>query len=288
MELDFSGLPSLPQAVSLKQVSSVLWSDEDVIAVWLGGSFARGEADEYSDIDLRVAVRPEAEERWRQPNLELLFGGRVGGCTSFLLNGELLYHIALTNGDIYDLWTQTTEEAPPEDAALILGCRDEAFAEKLTAATLPPRPEPVPADPAAVHQMVISFWINSLKHRKVIHRGLNLVAQTGVGMERALLQRLWFIAATGRDGVSPRPTIHTLTELDHVVTEVQGAYGLSVTGGPLTSRREIIQAIELNRDAVAALGRRLAAHFGFDYPGELEQTVRRTWQQYLNGAPKVS
>ena len=284
--LNFDSVPDLPQTVTLRKVTALLWAEQDVIALWLGGSFARGEADNYSDIDLRVAVRPEAEERRRQPNLELLFGGEVVGCAPFPLGGGLLHHLALTNGDIYDLWVQTTEEAPAEDAALVLGCRDEAFAQKLTATKLPPVPEPVPANPAAVHQMVVSFWINSLKHRKVLHRGLNLVAQTGVGMERALLQRLWFIAATGWDGVSPRPTIHTLTELDHVVTEAQGAHGLSVTGGPLTSRREIIQAIELNRNEVAALGRHLAADLGFDYPEALERAARETWRQYLEGAPK--
>ncbi len=285
-ELAFSALPPLPQTVSLKRVSAVLWADEDVIALWLGGSFARGEADEYSDIDLRVAVRPEAQERWR-PDLELLFSGEVVGHTPFPLGGGQLHHLALTSGDIYDLWVQTTEEAPFEDAALVLGCRDEAFGQRLSATEPAPTTEPVPADPAAVRQLVSSFWINSLKHRKVLSRGLDLVAQTGIGMERALLQRLWFIAATGRDGASSRPTIHTLTELDRVVMGAQGTHGLSLTGGPLTSRREIMQAIEANRDEVAALGRHLAVDLGFDYPEALEQTVRETWRQYLDGTPKA-
>jgi 8-oxo-dGTP diphosphatase len=285
-ELAFSVLPPLPQTASLKRVSAVLWADEDVIALWLGGSFARGEADEYSDIDLRVAVRPEAEERWRRPDMELLFGGELSGYTPFPLGGGQLHHLALTSGDIYDLWVQTTEEAPFEDAALVLGCRDEAFGQRLSATEPAPTTEPVPADPAAVRQLVSSFWINSLKHRKVLNRGLDLVAQTGIGMERALLQRLWFIAATGRDGASSRPTIHTLTELDRVVMGAQGTHGLSLTGGPLTSRREIMQAIEANRDEVAALGRRLAVDLGFDYPEALERTVRETWRQYLDRAPK--
>ena len=47
-----------------------------------------------------------------------------------------------------------------------------------------------------------------------------------------------------------------------------------------------MRAIEANRDEVAALGRRLAAALGFDYPEALEQTVRETWRQYLDGAPK--
>ncbi len=284
--LAFEKLPDLPQVVTLKRLAACLWAEHDIIALWLGGSFARGEADEYSDIDLRVAVQPEAEERWRQPDLQMLFGGKVAGCTPFPLGGGLLHHLALTNGDIYDLWIQTTEEAPSQEAAFVLGCRDKAFEQKLREIEPSPTPKLVPANPAAVRQLVASFWINSLKHRKVLHRGLDLVAQTGVGMERVLLQRLWFIAATGRDGASPRPTIHTLTELDHVVMGAQGMHGLLVTGAPLTNRFEIIRAIEANRDEVTAVGRRLAANLGFEYPEALERTVREMWQQYLDGAPR--
>jgi len=284
--LAFEKLPNLPQVVTLKRLATCLWAEHDVVALWLGGSFACGKADEYSDVDLRVAVQPEAEERWRQPDLQSLFGGEVAGCTPFPLGGGLLHHLALTNGDIYDLWIQTTEEAPSQEAAFVLGCRDEAFEQKLREIEPSPAAELVPANPAAVRQLVASFWINSLKHRKVLHRGLDLVAQTGVGMERALLQRLWFIAATGRDGASPRPTIHTLTELDQVVMGAQGMHGLSVTGAPLTSRSEIMRAIEVNRDEVAVVGRHLAANMGFEYPEALERTVRETWRQYLDGAPR--
>ena len=125
--LTLSALPLLPQTETLKRVAAALLADHDVVALWLGGSFACGKADEYSDVDLRVAVQPEAEERWRLPDLQSLFGGEVAGCTPFPLGGGLLHHLALTNGDIYDLWIQTTEEAPSQEAAFVLGCRDEAF-----------------------------------------------------------------------------------------------------------------------------------------------------------------
>ncbi len=41
----------------IRRVSSILHSDERVLAAWLGGSLGRGDADAYSDIDLWVVVR---------------------------------------------------------------------------------------------------------------------------------------------------------------------------------------------------------------------------------------
>lgn len=275
-------LPPLPQAANLRLVASTLWHRNDVIALWLGGSFGRGTADEYSDIDLRVAVRFEAEAWWREPDLGLLFGGEVVGRTSFPLDGGLLHHLALTGGDIYDLWVRSAEQDPPPENVLVLGCRDAAFARRLAGAAPPPAVPPIPADPVAVREAVASFWVNSLKHRKVLGRGLDLVAQKGVGMERDMLQRLWYIQETGTDWSTQRPTIHTLTQAARVVVGVHGRRALALTGGSLTNREEIIAAIEANREEVAVVGRRLAAALHFEYPDALEQTVRRTWRQFLS------
>ncbi|HEX8597790.1 MAG TPA: nucleotidyltransferase domain-containing protein [Chloroflexia bacterium] len=41
----------------IERVSSILHSDERVVAAWLGGSLGSGNADAYSDVDLWVVVR---------------------------------------------------------------------------------------------------------------------------------------------------------------------------------------------------------------------------------------
>src|ERR671911_221465 len=46
----------------LARVSSVLEADARVTCAWLSGSYGRGEADEWSDLDLHVAVDDEQFE----------------------------------------------------------------------------------------------------------------------------------------------------------------------------------------------------------------------------------
>ena len=53
------GLPAQRQRL-LDTLSADLGNEEDVLAVYLGGSLAEGNPDLYSDIDLRIVVKPEA------------------------------------------------------------------------------------------------------------------------------------------------------------------------------------------------------------------------------------
>ncbi|HEX8229639.1 MAG TPA: nucleotidyltransferase domain-containing protein [Chloroflexia bacterium] len=50
----------------IKRVSSILHSDERVVAAWLGGSLGSGNADAYSDVDLWVVVRDGDIEEVRE------------------------------------------------------------------------------------------------------------------------------------------------------------------------------------------------------------------------------
>ncbi|MDQ5822984.1 MAG: nucleotidyltransferase domain-containing protein [Chloroflexota bacterium] len=50
----------------IKRVSSILHSDERVVAAWLGGSLGSGNADAYSDVDLWVVVRDSDIEGMRE------------------------------------------------------------------------------------------------------------------------------------------------------------------------------------------------------------------------------
>ena len=44
----------------LHRVTSILSSDERVVAAWLSGSFGRGEGDEWADYDLHLAIEDDA------------------------------------------------------------------------------------------------------------------------------------------------------------------------------------------------------------------------------------
>ena len=136
-----------------------------------------------------------------------------------------------------------------------------------------------------VRDLLVSFWINSHKHRKVLHRGLDLMATLGLHIEQGLLLRLWYIEVSGQDcGDVRRQTIHSLTEVVHTIERAMGSQALALLGAPMRDRQELCQAIERNRQAISQhLGRRLAQRYGFDYPAALEETVLRGWEVFLDG-----
>lgn len=278
-------LPPLPQVPTLRRMVSALWAREDVAALWLGGSFARGEADAYSDLDLRVAVTPDRFPEWTELDPAALIGEPVVGTQRMGWVGTAFYHVVLKNGVIVDLLVQASDHAPPEDYTLPLACRDDAFGALLASAHLPPAEEAL-ADPETIRQAVVDFWISSHKHAKVIGRGLDPIVLFGLGLEQSMLMRLWYVAATGRDLGTQRATIHTMTKTTRAIEAGPDALEtLRVLGAPRLTAADRRRAVEISRDEVARVGRLLAERLGFAYPEALERTVRDSWLRFLADLP---
>jgi hypothetical protein len=196
-------------------------------------------------------------------------------------HGSFLHHLIAPNGDIVDLLVQSTEVTPGSEPVLVLGCRDEPFARRLASSSQAPSAESTDATAESVRELVVNFWINSHKHRRVLHRKLDLMFPAAVYANWQMLMCMWYIAATGR---AARPYhfsgIHGLTEL---VRAVEGEYGtepLALCGMPARNRDEICAMIERHRDIAAPLGRRLAETYGFEYPAALEERVRQDWSAF--------
>ena len=176
-DLRLDGLPALPQSHTIEMIATKVWRDERMVALWLGGSLAAGTGDAYSDIDLRVAVPPADLAAWQSSDLRALFDGPPLA-RQFVPLGEdaFIHHLILPNGDILDLLVQSDERAPGDEPIRVLGCRSEAFAGRLAASNHAPESaagKPVTGE--AVRELVVAFWVNSHKHRKVLHRGLDLM-----------------------------------------------------------------------------------------------------------------
>lgn len=284
--LDPDFLFPLPQLKPLIEMTPKLWEYPEVVAVWIGGSIARGNADCYSDVDLRIAVVPEALEDWRRVDLNALFAEE---CAAHVLLpfGEraFLHHLVLASGDIYDVWVQSSEEAVQDEHILILSCCDGNFADKLRKPQCASLPTPSPAEGKTVQALLEYFWINTHKHRKVLHRGLHLLALTGIHNERQLLLRLWYIQATGKDcGEMRTQTIHGLTHLMQIVEQSHSREALEVLGASLANPTDIRRAIEQLRDEVTQTGQLLAQRLDFAYTEVIERTARRGWQEFLEQA----
>ena len=284
-ELQLSNLPDLPQRASIVEAASNIWPEAGVVAIWVGGSLARGAGDLFSDVDFRVAVTQDQLAAWKTPRFEHIFTHTTVAGQAVMQFGDdaVLHHLVLSNGEIFDFFVQSATRLPTREPLLILGCRSDEFERKLAGQNSIPPVERQAVDGEVVRDLLISFWINSHKHRKVLYRGLDVMATLGLHIEQSLLLRLWYIDVSGQDcGDVRRQTIHSLTEVVQTIERAMGPQALALLGAPMRDRQELCQTIERNRQAVSQhLARRLAQRYGFEYPGELEETVLRGWEVFL-------
>lgn len=278
--LNVDGLPSLPQTPFLKEVVTRVWQHPEVMAVWLGGSLARGHGDPYSDIDLRVAVEIAQVSKWEKPDFKGIFDSQpLAHHLMRFGEGAFLHHLLAANGDVYDLYVQTLEHPLSPEECLILGCRNEAFRAKLL--------EPFVSKPELtrnitaqeIRGMLEFYWINAHKHRKILYRDLDLLLWYGINFFRHDLLRLYYILLAGKDcGDLRQTTIHAMT---FVVQTLQGSGDervLEVVSLPTRTRKEKLEAVERLNTEVSKVGRRLADKYHFDYPDELEELVLTFWE----------
>ncbi|HEU5347154.1 MAG TPA: nucleotidyltransferase domain-containing protein [Ktedonobacterales bacterium] len=280
-------LPALPQSLTIASLAPRVWQNEQVVAIWLGGSLAAGSGDRYSDIDLRIAVPPDNVAEWESSDLHTLFDEPVLARQLVRLGeNSFLHHMILLNGDILDFLVQSTEAKPGEEPVLVLGCRSDAFAERLASSNHEPASTSTPITSDSVRELVVAFWVNSHKHRKVLHRELDLMFPAAVYANWYKLMRMWYISVTERDTNSSHFSgIHGLTELVKSVESVYGSQPLEVCGPPTRTRAEICDAIEHYQDTATQIGRRLAEQYHFEYPTALEVAVRRDWRAFRSDSP---
>lgn len=284
-ELQLAILPALPQRATIVEICTRLWQNKDVVALWLGGSLAREAGDVFSDTDFRVAVAPQDMLTWKTPRFEEIFVASPVVGQQFLAFGEqaFLHHLVLANGEIIDFFVQSTEQKLTPEPRLILGCRDEDFAQLLADEQPSGRVEiQIEVEATDVQRLLTTFWINTHKHRKVLHRNLDLMINLGLDVEKGLLLRLWYIEISEKDcGDLRQQTIHTLTSIIRTLEQAVGGEARAVIGAPMRERAEIYRAIEGNRDVVSRIGRHLAQKYDFAYPTDLEAIVLQGWQEFL-------
>jgi hypothetical protein len=275
--LNFDSLPPLPQIPFLKEVVTKIWRHSDVVAVWLGGSLARGHGDPYSDIDLRVAVETTSVSKWEKPNLEQLFSTQP--LAHHLMRfGEnaLLHHLLAANGDIYDLYVQSLEHSPSPEERLILGCRDEAFRAKLLE---PFENKPALArdiTPEEIQHILEFYWLNAHKHRKVLYRNLDLLLWQGLNFFRPDLLRLHYILLIEKDcGDLRQTTIHAITSVEQTLQGKVDDSVLEVVHLPTRTRKEKIEAVNQLHAEVSKVGHTLADKHEFVYPKNLKYSFYR-------------
>ena len=287
-ELDLDQLPELPQRDTIREVAMALWQQPEVIAIWLGGSLARGAGDVYSDVDLRVAVPLADVHSWEEPAFEQVFAYSPVVGRQFLRFGDdaFLHHLILANGVLFDFYVQSGESELSPELHQVLGCRSDLLAGWLDQSqTESPVITPQAPHGETLRSLFVDFWVNSHKHCKVLYRNLDLLCLRRIHAERDLLLRLWYIQVSGKDYGAARETIHSQTAIVHAVERAKGREAMRTLGAPTRNRAELLRVIELHHKVVAELGHELAERYGFPYPSDLEATVLQSWQNFVSSSP---
>lgn len=277
--------PNGPQKDQLVTLVDRLADLPEVVEIWLGGSFASGTADRYSDVDLRISVDSEALSQWHAPNFADLFGDPCPGVITMCDGDEsVLHHIVLSNGEIFDFYVRRFPLPSVEEQIVPIGTRLSEFQVTSTWETSKTSPGYSEVNATEIERAIRNFWINTHKHRKVLNRDLDLMVHIGLQFERDLLRRLWTLKLTGHD--EPRnKTIHTLSDQTRSISKGIGSRAYEVLGMPLQSRSQLVEAIETIRSEVSATGRALAESFGFAYPETLEAVVLTGWREWKFNNP---
>jgi hypothetical protein len=199
-----------PQFEMLPGLLEGLEHDPTITAVWLGGSLASGNADSHSDIDLRLAVSTETFSLDHMPApLEVLERDAIFLRRRNFGDGTAWHYALLPDGAIWDVLVYRDTREPFMEQRRVIFARGN-WAEKLSGGS-DPSVEFAPAERAAILETIEQFWVDWMKHAKVLARGGENVIWMGANLSRHALTRLKFIAATGLDcGATERLTIHTL------------------------------------------------------------------------------
>ena len=252
-------LPDLPQLEGLSELLAQLQGDSNLTAAWLGGSLAQGNADVYSDIDLRIAVNAEVFNLERLPApLELLEQNAIFMRRRSFGEGTAWHYAMLPNGAIWDVLIYADTRDPFPEFRNVIFARGE-WRAKLSGGSDPSIDFPA-ASTSATLNLLEGFWLDWSKHAKVRSRGTENVLWMGANLSRHALTRLKFISASGLDcGPTDRMTIHTLLPVAKALEDWSAEH--------LTLEKMALEA--------ARLGRELAVTLEFQYPEALERVARR-------------
>lgn len=279
-EMDLGPLEHGPHANLIRAMASKCSADGSIQAIWVGGSLAAGMGDAYSDVDFRIAVEPGQIDRWTSPDWEQYLPLRpCGGLLMRFGEQALLHHLVLTDGTIVDFYVQDTRHQNPEPNLVILACRNAEFRAMLEGFAQPAAVLVREIDGAVVRQFFVDYWITTHKQMKALARRYDLSPFAGLYLERMALLRAWYMQAVGQD-IDSRVTLHMLGKLHKGLDGKLTAHQQALLGLPSRTPEETVTVIDAIRAEMASVGRWLADRHGFAYPHELEDVVRRVWNEH--------
>jgi len=279
-DIDLGSLEHGPHANLIRDMANKCSADDSIQAIWVGGSLAAGLGDAYSDVDFRIAVEPGHIDRWTSPDWQHYLPIRSsGGLLMRFGEQALLHHLVLADGTIVDFYVQDTTKQNLEPQLVILACRNEQFRATLEGFARPAAVLVQEIDGAVLRQFFVDYWITTHKQMKALGRKYDLSPFAGLYLERMALLRAWYMQAVGKD-IDSRATLHMLGALHKGLEGKLSENQHNILGLPSRTPEETVTVIDAIRAEMARVGGWLADRHEFAYPHELEDVVRRVWNEH--------
>ena len=264
------------QTAYLERLGAALLSEPRIRAAWLSGSFGRGDADRYSDIDLNLFLESTSLEAFRREAGRWL--NNLGPLVLFtwMFNGRMANCLTV-DGLRLDVWLHTEQPAAlTQSRVRVLMDRDNAL-----------RIEAAPEDLAALAAtgplvaQISEFWRCIALVPAAAGRGEHIASFFGLGVEATLLADV-LIAGYG----IPRESgIKRLSGFlpEHLRREIEAALSFDGLGSDGLVQAALKLARTMHREGPVICERR-----GLDYPIALERAVIQYVTRELERLPAAT
>ncbi len=250
------------QTAFIKQLQIKAEADDRICAAWLAGSFGRGIADRYSDVDAHLLIADTEIERFRQNVRAWLEEIRPLVLFNLMFDGQMVNAMTV-DGLRVDLWMQGGDKATvTEGAVRVLHAADGAL-------TWQPAPDAMLTQAEAERQLarlIPEFWRCLSMLPVVIGRSELITCAAGAFLEVQLLTDVLAMASGLRldRGVKARNDYMP----DHLRRALEEAISLPSLNEEALIRFHLRLAALMQRHGPA-----ICAQWHVDYPQALEEAV---------------
>lgn len=249
------------QTEYLHKLQGALEATPAIKAAWLSGSFGRGNADRYSDIDLNIWLDAAELDNFRKGAQAWLNQLRPLVLFTWMFNDRMA-NCMTVDGLRLDLWLHTGD-APLLDEGRVKILLDRENALRFGATTTPPDADAVKNK---LLQQIREFWRCIAMTPVIMGRDERLIGLFGLTIEMNILADV-LISGYGieRDSGVKRLNPFLPDELRLKIEEALALEGL--TKNSLAHCHLALARIMQEE------GRKIANRHGFEYPVEIETTA---------------
>ncbi|MEZ4634364.1 MAG: aminoglycoside 6-adenylyltransferase [Caldilineaceae bacterium] len=265
------------QTTFIDQLTTLAKDDPRVRAVWLAGSFGKGIADQFSDVDAHLLLTETALEDFRQGVRAWLEQIRPLVLFRLMFDGQMVNALTV-DGLRLDLWLHTGDAADvPQGATRVLWQQEDVL-------RWIPAPSPQLTRDEVTRQLewlIPEFWRCIAMLPVVWGRGERIVGVTGAMVEIQVLTDVFIAGAGVRNDRGAK------ARNDFLPADLRAAVESAIYLPELTDDALVQLHLRLAR-LMQQHGPILCARWQIEYPQQIEDTALNYVRQFVDDVPLKS